>query len=208
MVVRVGNMKVMDRPDVARHGAQAAPLPARRSSGTAAEEATTSSRADSDFEAFYRAELRPLTALAASMTGNYETGKDVAHEALLRAYRGWEQVRLLDRPGLWVRRVTVNLAIDVQRRRATERVAVARLAGRQPLVTDPSTDGEPADATYWRLVRQLPEHQQMIVTLRYVDDMPQHLIAATLGIPEGTVKSQLSRARRTLAAALAKEHRR
>ncbi len=157
------------------------------------------------FESLYRVELRPITALASSMTGSRELGRDIAHEALLRAYRDWARVATLDNPGAWVRRVAVNLAIDVQRRRARERIAVARAGSR--LAAAP-VDDPLADATstrFWALVRALPDQQRAVVALRYLDDLAVQEIAEILAIPVGTVKSQLFKARHALATALSKE---
>lgn len=66
-----------------------------------------------NFETLYRQELPTLIALATTMTGSRDVGADLAHEALARAYRDWRTVGCLERPGAWVRRVLINLAIDV-----------------------------------------------------------------------------------------------
>ena len=52
------------------------------------------------------------------------------------------------------------------------------------------------------LVRQLPPRQRDAVVLRYYEDLPEVEIARILGCAVGTVKSQLSKARGTLARAL------
>ncbi len=54
----------------------------------------------------------------------------------------------------------------------------------------------------WAAVAALPEKQQRAVVLRYVADLPEAAIAAALGVSRGTVASNLSDARRALAAAL------
>ena len=72
---------------------------------------------DSTFDEMYRSELASMIALGLLMTGSKETALDLANEAMLRAFRNWPSVSLMDRPGAWVRRVLINLAID-QRRHA------------------------------------------------------------------------------------------
>jgi DNA-directed RNA polymerase specialized sigma24 family protein len=52
------------------------------------------------------------------------------------------------------------------------------------------------------LVRKLPPRQRDAVVLRYYEDLPEAEIARVLGCAVGTVKSQLSKARATLAAAM------
>ena len=141
-----------------------------------------------------------MIALAVTMTGNRELGADLAHEALARAYRDWRTVGALDRPGAWVRRVLINLAIDAQRRRAREALAFSRL--------DPNPTTAPAEATgeaFWGAVRALPERQRAAVALYYIEDLPVAEIADVLGVAPGTVKTSLFMARRSLAETLGAE---
>lgn len=155
---------------------------------------------DDGFEALYRRELRALIALGTSLTGSRETGIDLAHEAMLRAYRGWPTVSTLDRPGAWVRRVLINLAIDTRRRRQRERRALERMT--------PDAHAEMADPVterFWISVRALPERQRAAVALHYIDDMSVDDIAEVLQVAAGTVKTALFRARKTLAEAMQAE---
>ncbi len=158
---------------------------------------------DGGFEAVYRSEVHALSALAASLVGDPERGAEIAHEALLRAFRSGQKVGHMDRPGAWVRRVTINLAIDATRRRRRE----ARMAPR--LLASASPEGSPAgvgvDDPFWHAVRGLPERQRAIVALRYVEDMSLEDIARTLEIAVGTVKSALNAAKATLAFQLGEE---
>ena len=153
-----------------------------------------------NFERLYRQELSTLIALAVTMTGSRELGADLAHEALARAYRDWRTVGALDRPGAWVRRVLINLAIDAQRRRARETLALSRL--------DPQPTMDPAEATgqaFWAAVRSLPERQRAAVALYYIEDLAITEIADVLGVAPGTVKTSLFMARRSLAVTLGAE---
>jgi RNA polymerase sigma-70 factor (ECF subfamily) len=50
-----------------------------------------------------------------------------------------------------------------------------------------------------RLLSRLPDTQRHVVTLFYFEERSITEVAAMLGVPEGTVKSQLHRARRALA---------
>ena len=141
-----------------------------------------------------------MIALAVTMTGSRELGADLAHEALARAYRDWRTVGALDRPGAWVRRVLINLAIDAQRRRTRETIAVSRL--------DPNPATAPVEAAgeaFWAAVRALPERQRAAVALYYIEDLAVAEIADVLGVAPGTVKTSLFMARRSLAVTLGAE---
>lgn len=157
-----------------------------------------------DFEAFYRREVVVLTALATALTGSRDLGADLAHDALLRAYRAWPVVGGYERPGAWVRRVTLNLVADSRRRARREQRAVARLAGRADARAE-RRDGEVTDEQFWQAVRALPERQRATVALYYVDDLPVAEIATVLEVTTGTVKAALHAARAALAAALGVE---
>jgi RNA polymerase sigma-70 factor (ECF subfamily) len=157
-------------------------------------------RLPADFSDLYRAEVRPLLLVARSLTRSDEVAKEVVHEAFLRALGQWDRVSSLDRPGAWLRRVALNLAIDMGRRSRREQRAMSRVA---LAVTGASEVVRPAD--FWELVRRLPQRQQEVVALRYVEDMTVDEIAATLSVSAGTVKASLFSARQTLAKVLGAE---
>jgi RNA polymerase sigma factor (sigma-70 family) len=119
---------------------------------------------------------------------------------MLRAYRDWSKVGTLERPGAWIRRVLINLAIDHARRRQRERRALIRLEPAPPLELS-----DPTSARFWAAVRQLPERQRAAVALHYLDDLAVDEIAEILDVSAGTVKTSLFKARQTLARTLPAE---
>jgi len=150
-------------------------------------------RFSTDYEDFFREELRPLVALATAIAGA-DRGEEIAQEALLRAHREWDRIARYDKPGAWVRRVAINLATSSQRRRSAERRALQRVATRRQLDAPP-----PEVDDFWALVRRLPDRQAAAVALHYLEDLSVAEIADTLGCAEGTAKAHLHKARRTLA---------
>ena len=148
-----------------------------------------------DFEAFYRSEYRRVRAVAWALTGSGWSAEDVAQEAFLRAHRDWDRVSAYDEPGAWVRRVAINLATSVLRRRAREAGALLRLGGRR----DEPWDLPAADADFWAAVRSLPRRQAAVLALHYYEDLPVAEIGVVLGIAEGTVKALLHQGRASLA---------
>lgn len=150
------------------------------------------------FEAIFVAEYRPMVALAAAVSGSRVHAEDIAQEALSRLDRNWENVRGYDKPGAWLRRVTINLALSQKRRRATELKTLLRIGA-------PPSQMPPAPAEHqevWDHVARLPRMQRAAISLHFLEDRTQEEIAEILEIAPATVRVHLHRARKTLYAAL------
>jgi RNA polymerase sigma-70 factor (ECF subfamily) len=149
-------------------------------------------RDDMSFEEFYAAVFQRLVGQLFLITGSLPEAEDVVQEALTRAAGRWTRLRTYDVPETWVRRVAMNLATDGFRRARRRLLLAARL------IPDPhpapTLDGVAvADA-----LRCLPVTQRQVVVLHYLLDLPVDQVAAELGVPTGTVKSRLARARAAL----------
>lgn len=148
------------------------------------------------FDAFYRREIRRFVGLAYALSGSRLAADDIAQEAMLAAYRKWDEVGRLDSPSGWVRRVVSNQAASTVRRRITEAKGLIRLAARQALNDFPEV---PAESEWiWREVRRLPKRQMQVIALRYYDQLSLSEIAEVLGCSKETANTHLRRARETL----------
>lgn len=150
------------------------------------------------FDGFYAREYSSLVAMAFALTGSRAHAEDVAQEAMLAAYRQWDDVSRLDLPVAWVRRVCANTATSLVRRRVVEARALLRLRARPVAVVEM----DETDSAFWAEVRRLPRRQAQCVALRYVYGCSVAEIAGILGCADGTVKSQLWHARARLAGRL------
>lgn len=147
------------------------------------------------FDGFYLREFPRLVALAHALTGSRTHAEDIAQESMLACYRRWDEVRQLDLPAAWVRRVCSNLATSHVRRRIVEARAVLRLGSRPVVVAELDVD----DGEFWAAVRRLPRRQAQCIALSYVYGASVAEAAAVLGCAEGTVKAHLHRGRSRLA---------
>jgi RNA polymerase sigma-70 factor, ECF subfamily len=153
---------------------------------------------DLDFDHFFRAQMRPLIALAYALSGSRPVAEDLAQEALLAAFKNWERVRELESPDGWVRRVVANRAVSNVRRRIVE---VTTMSTRLRLHDEEgSTIGAiPADTEHvWAAIRKLPRRQAQVITLRTLDRSTVAEIADVLEISEEAASTHLRRARQTL----------
>ena len=152
---------------------------------------------DDSFAAFYTASYQRLLGQLFAVTGDLAEAENLLQEAYARAFARWTQVRAYDRPEAWVRRVALNLAAMAARRLRRRAVALLRL-GQPPAVPELS----PELLDLHQALRALPLGQRQVIVLHHLVGLPVEEVAQTLRVPTGTVKSQLSRGRRALAARL------
>lgn len=151
-----------------------------------------------DFESFFRREYKAMVALAAAVSGAPQVAEDIAQEAMVRARRHWDQVSGYDKPGTWVRRATINLALSSRRHIALEAKArIAWLERAQRAAPHDSLDAGLLDA-----LRALSPQQRAAVSLHYLEDRPTPEIAELLGCAESTARVHLHRGSQALARTL------
>lgn len=183
-------------PEWQSEGGGAVPLTVVRSQPTAA------------FDELYRAEWSGLVALGWSLTGRWSVAEELVQDAFADAYRSWDRVGGLDRPGAWLRRAVVNRSASHHRHRSVEDRGLARLDAREGAGagSDPTGDGAAeriGDPAFWAAVRALPERQAACVALHYLEDRSVAEIAEVLDCRAATVKVHLHRGRTALARSLA-----
>ncbi|MCC5950929.1 MAG: sigma-70 family RNA polymerase sigma factor [Acidimicrobiia bacterium] len=153
-----------------------------------------------EFEELVETESRGLIAAVSTIVGDQHRAEEIVQEAFERGYRRWRRVSRLDRPGAWVRRVAINEAISVTRRRTSEQRALARVEGLADRAAAPDPLATLDDESVWAEVRRLPKDQAAVIALRYGADLGIDDIADTMHVTPAAVKSLLHRARAALRA--------
>jgi RNA polymerase sigma-70 factor, ECF subfamily len=136
-----------------------------------------------------------IVGAVALVCGSNATAEDAVQEALARAWERSERGEQLREPTAWVTAVAMNLA-----RSGLRRVLAERRARRRLPETSPSPPEEALDVK--RQLGRLPRRQREATILRYWLGLDLREIASVMGVSEGTVKTTLFRARRSLAGAL------
>ena len=133
-------------------------------------------------EAAYQRLYPQLVRLAFLLVDTNEHAEEAVQDAFAKAYSKWGRVENADS---YMRMAVVNTCRRVQRRRM--------LARRTP---NPAVGDAVLGADHvWDVVRRLPLNLRQVVVLRYYLQLSDPEIADTLGMPIGTVKSTLHRAR-------------
>ncbi|MDA0353493.1 MAG: sigma-70 family RNA polymerase sigma factor [Chloroflexi bacterium] len=174
----------------------------------AALEALIARAQDGDLPSFNSLVVRfqdPVYSLALRMLGSQEAAEDATQEAFIRAWRRIDTFRG-GRFQSWLFTIVANLSRDELRRRGRRpqtSLDAARddpnRASLDPVDDRPSPEAvaEQGDlrAILESALAQLPDDWREIVLLSDVQDLAYDEIARITGLPLGTVKSRLSRAR-------------
>lgn len=156
--------------------------------------------------------------LALRLVGNAADAEDLAQDSLLRALKALPGFRGESSLSTWVYRITVNTwknRVRSEKRRGLWKMVSFEFFTGEDRDEEPSFKMEeaPLDANLetaekgalvQRALLELDEDSRAIVVLREIEGRSYQEIAQALEIPEGTVKSRLSRARETLKEKLSK----
>jgi RNA polymerase sigma-70 factor, ECF subfamily len=147
------------------------------------------------FEELYRREYPNLLAVARALTGDREASEDLVQDTMVKTFVHWRRIERFGRPGAWCLRVLTNACTGRWRRQQTAQRYLDRQRRTEPVSPGPSVEF----IAFWVAVRRLPERPRLVVTLFYAGDRTVAEVASIVKAPEGTVKSDLARARIVLA---------
>jgi RNA polymerase sigma-70 factor, ECF subfamily len=120
--------------------------------------------------------------------------EEAVQEALIRAWTRRHACRTPEAPLPWLLEITRNEARRLLERRA-RRLHRTRVAQAPPEVEDDDLAGATVRVTVEQALARLDDADRNVLRLRYADDLTQAEVARRLGVPEGTVKVRLHRAR-------------
>ena len=164
------------------------------------------------FETLLRPHLERLYRLAYRLAGSKPEAEDLFQDVLLKAFVRLDDLLDIREPGAWLCRVMYNHFIDNRRRFARARlvsVEECQLPGRSveslPGDLDPVRDAERLDNIMQldRALATLSDEHRLVVLLHDTEGYKLEEIHQITGVPVGTIKSRLHRARARLREILA-----
>jgi RNA polymerase sigma factor (sigma-70 family) len=151
-----------------------------------------------EFTWLFRREYTAVVWSANVVLHDYARAEEIAQDAFARLLENWRKVSRYDRPGGWVRRVALRLAVRAAKRQS-------RLVSLDEAWPAASSDHPSFDLDLLAAIRQLPPRQRAVVALHYVEDLPVNEVADILGCSVSTASVHLHRARVKLADLLKEE---
>jgi RNA polymerase sigma-70 factor (ECF subfamily) len=159
---------------------------------------------EGSFEELVRRYQRPISAYVYRMVGNYESALDLTQEIFIKVYNSLERYRAEFKFSTWIYKIAHNAAVDHLRRSATrEQSLVIGPEGDQfdlPIESSRLSPEQESERRERRgeietVVRALPANYRELVILRHSQDLSYEEIVEITGLPLGTVKNRLFRAR-------------
>jgi RNA polymerase sigma-70 factor (ECF subfamily) len=169
-------------------------------------------RGDQDaFALFVRRHQDAIYRLALRNLGDPESAREAAQEVFVRAWQKLGHWRLgRGKPFTWLYRTLMNICREFRKKMTRQQALKSHPADPLESTQASGTTGEDRLEKHdlEKLVNGLPRRQQEITVLHIYEDLTLQEVAAVLGIPIGTVKSNYHKALVNLRRGFIDEHKR
>src|SRR5438876_6865085 len=169
---------------------------------------TSASRGlEGGFEELVRRYQRPISAYVYRMVGDHESALDLTQEIFIKVYGSLTRYRPEFKFSTWIYKIAHNAAIDHLRRHAVrEHSLTTGIDGERREISIESRRLTPEQESERKeqrsgiesVVQLLPSPYRELIVLRHSQDMSYDEIAEVTGLPLGTVKNRLFRAREAM----------
>ena len=163
---------------------------------------------DDGFEELVRRYQRPIVSYVYRMTGDYDAALDLTQEVFIKVYNSLARYRPEYKFSTWIYRIAHNAAVDHLRRRPSRPQGLDRTARdgetyERPVASDAPSPEQLSERAEMRaeiedVIQQLPASYRELILLRHAHDLSYDEIAEVTGLPLGTVKNRIFRAREAM----------
>ena len=159
---------------------------------------------EGSFEELVRRYQRPISAYVYRMVGDYEAALDLTQEIFMKVYGSLARYRSEFKFSTWIYKIAHNAAIDHLRKNSSREQSIVKGSeGDQyelPVESgklSPELESEKKERRLEieTVVRSLPAAYRELIILRHSQDLTYEEIVEVTGLPLGTVKNRLFRAR-------------
>src|SRR4029434_253997 len=168
---------------------------------------TAVSGRESAFDELVRRYQRPIASYVYRMVGDYDAALDLTQEVFIKVYNSLGRYRSEFKFSTWIYKIAHNAAIDHLRRHnareqtlsssdAPERSEVVLESRR--LTPEQESERKERCSEIETVVQLLPHAYRELIVLRHSHDLSYDEIAEVTGLPLGTVKNRLFRAREAM----------
>jgi len=134
------------------------------------------------------------------MIGRFDLADDIVQDVFLSVYRRISSFRGQSSMRTWLMAITRNISLNYRRTAFLRRVILMDRPEEPSRASHPSAEQEAMSRSFseelWRVVMALPVKFREVLLLDAKHGLSLEEMASVLGVPVGTVKSRLFRARR------------
>ena len=162
---------------------------------------------EASFEELVRRYQRPIAAYVYRMVGDYDSALDLTQEVFIKVYNSLARYRSEFKFSTWIYKIAHNAAIDHLRRHAVrEQTLTGSVEGERRevaiesrrLTPEQESERKERRSEIESVVQLLQASYRELIILRHSHDLSYDEIAEVTGLPLGTVKNRLFRARETM----------
>ncbi|MBD3257356.1 sigma-70 family RNA polymerase sigma factor [candidate division GN15 bacterium] len=130
------------------------------------------------------------------MLSSQEEAEDIVQETFIRVYQHRQSFNFQHCFSTWIYTIGLNLARnELRKRKRFKFYEISEMQGNEAeFAIDPEIPSRLPEALN-KAIKQLPEKYRLAFLLRDIQEMPYDEVAKVLGVPLGTVKSRVNRAR-------------
>ena len=162
------------------------------------------------FESLVKKYQRPIYYLCHRMTGTHQSADDLSQETFIKAYLSLQKFKEELNFFTWIRKIAVNSTLNYLKIWKRERPLKEDV---QYNTSNPGTHNQEMpqerlertqmEEKFTEALKSLPSDQRAVFILKVYENQSYKNISQILNIPQGTVMSRLSRARKKLKDAMA-----
>ena len=162
---------------------------------------------EASFEELVRRYQRPIAAYVYRMVGDYDAALDLTQEVFIRVYNSLSRYRAEFKFSTWIYKIAHNAAIDHLRRHAVREQAITTsvdgerrevIIESRRLTPEQESERKERRSEIESVVQLLPSSYRELIVLRHSHDLSYDEMAEVTGLPLGTVKNRLFRAREAM----------
>jgi len=152
-------------------------------------------RDEEDFREFAASRQKQMLRSAYLLCGDWHGAEDLVQTAFGQLYRSWRRVRRVEHPDAYAKQVLYRCHLSAGRKKRFATVPIESVP--EPAASGDGFGGGFGDGSTGVLMEALaglPHRARAVVVLRFWEDYSVAQTADALGVSQGTVKSQTSRA--------------
>ncbi|MEY9927940.1 RNA polymerase sigma-70 factor (sigma-E family) [Catenulispora sp. GP43] len=146
---------------------------------------------EEDFRQFAASRQKQLLRGAYLLCGDWHSAEDLVQTAFGLMYRSWRRIKRVEHPDAYAKQVLYRCHLSAKRKKRFATVSIESVS-EPPAPGDGYGDG--TTAVLLEALADLPDRARAVVVLRFWEDYSVAQTAEALGVSQGTVKSQSSRA--------------